>query len=103
MDIELLVAPGCPNAQGASDRLRQVLDDMGLNDVTFARRVITDQAEAESAGFTGSPTFLVNGRDPFTEPGRVPGLACRMYRTPDGLAGAPAADQLRMAPTRALL
>ena len=102
MDIELLVVPGCPNTQGATDRLRQVLDAMGLNGVTFARRVITDQAEAESAGFTGSPTFLINGRDPFAEPGQTPGLTCRMYRTPNGLAGNPTTDQLRQALTTAL-
>ncbi|MFC8261184.1 hypothetical protein ACFUNF_27160 [Streptomyces sp. NPDC057291] len=39
--------------------------------------------------FTGSPTFLLNGRDPFAEPGRPAGLTCRVYRAPDGLRGLP--------------
>jgi hypothetical protein len=44
--------------------------------------VIADQAEAESAGFTGSPTFLVDGHDAFAEHGRSPGLACRVPEAP---------------------
>jgi hypothetical protein len=102
MNIELLVVPDCPNAQPAADRLRQVLDGMGRSDVTSTTRVIADQAEAESAGFTGSPTYLIDGRDPFAEPGRAPGLTCRVYPTPDGLAGMPTPDQLRQALTSAL-
>jgi hypothetical protein len=97
MDIELLVVPDCPNTQPATGLLRQVLDDLGLHDVTVTTRVIADQGEAEAAGFTGSPTFLINGRDPFAEPGRTPGLSCRVYRTSNGLSGTPAADQLRQA------
>nr|WP_238426878.1 hypothetical protein [Streptomyces adustus] len=60
-------------------------------------RVVSDQAEAERIGFTGSPTIWIGGRDPFAEAGRAPGLACRVYRTPDGLAGAPELDELRQA------
>ncbi|WP_329319961.1 hypothetical protein [Streptomyces sp. NBC_01262] len=101
MDIELLVVPECPNAEPATGRLRQALDDAGLHDLSFTTRVITDQARAESAGFIGSPTFLINGRDPFAEPGRAPGLTCRLYRTPAGLGGTPGADQLRQALTSA--
>jgi hypothetical protein len=38
----------------------------------------------------GSPTLLVNGQDPFAEPGMVPAVACRLYRGEDGrLDGAP--------------
>ncbi|MEU3552403.1 hypothetical protein [Streptomyces longwoodensis] len=59
--------------------------------------MVGDQAEAERSGFTGSPTILMNGRDPFAEPGAVPSLACRIYRTPTGPAGAPGLDQLRQA------
>jgi len=31
----------------------------------------------------------------FAEPGAGVGLSCRIYRTPEGLAGAPTVDQLR--------
>jgi hypothetical protein len=38
----------------------------------------------------GSPTLLVNGKDPFGPPDASPAIACRMYRGEDGrLEGAP--------------
>lgn len=88
---------GCPHQQLAEERLRQALDGAGLPGETFTTRVIADQAEAERSGFTGSPTILIAGRDPFTEPDSSPSVACRIYRTPHGLAGAPETDQLREA------
>ncbi|MEU3654428.1 hypothetical protein AB0E67_16650 [Streptomyces sp. NPDC032161] len=99
MDIEILVVPDCPNTGPAAELLRQVLDGMGLHDTGFSTRVIADRAEAEAVAFTGSPTFLIDGRDPFAEPGRTPGLACRLYRDPDGSgpSGLPGADRLRRA------
>ncbi|MEK2479279.1 hypothetical protein [Streptomyces noursei] len=97
MEIEVLVVPDCPNEKSAAEGLRRALDDIGLGDTAFTTRVITDQAEAEQSGFTGSPTILVDGRDPFAEPGRVAGLTCRAYRTPEGLAGVPGLDELRQA------
>ncbi|SDL33273.1 hypothetical protein SAMN05421806_12821 [Streptomyces indicus] len=89
--------PDCPNEKVAADRLRQALDDVGLRAVGFTVRVVADHAEAERIGFTGSPTIRIGGSDPFAEEGRAPGLACRVYRTPDGLAGAPALGDLRRA------
>lgn len=46
--------------------------------------------------------FLINGRDPFAEPGTTPSLSGRIYRTPRGPAGAPSLDQLRQAPQKAV-
>lgn len=97
MEIELVVVADCPNEKTAAERLRQALDDIGLHSTGFTLRVISDQAEAERNGFTGSPTILIDGRDPFAEPGRRPGLACRLYWTPDGPDRAPGAGQLRQA------
>jgi type IV secretory pathway TraG/TraD family ATPase VirD4 len=50
--------------------------------------------DAERLGFIGSPTVLVDGSDPFATPGAPIGLACRVYVTPEGLAGSPTLDQL---------
>ncbi|MGW3353420.1 hypothetical protein ACWDA3_59915 [Nonomuraea rubra] len=86
VEIELLVVPDCPNQQLAAERLRQTLGEAGLHATGFTTRMIADQAEAERTGFTGSPTILLDGRDPFAEPGATPSLACRLYRTPDGPA-----------------
>ncbi|GEC05647.1 hypothetical protein SSP24_33020 [Streptomyces spinoverrucosus] len=97
MEIELWVVPDCPNQQLAEEQLRQALDDAGLPTTGFTTRVIADETEAERSGFTGSPTILINGHDPFAEPDATPSLTCRLYRTPDGLARAPDADLLRHA------
>ncbi|MFE9880153.1 hypothetical protein [Streptomyces mirabilis] len=102
MKIELLVIPGCPNAEPASDLVQQALDELGLNRMTFTTRIIADPDEAARAGFTGSPAFLIDGRDPFAEPGQAPGLTCRIYRTPHGPAGVPGVNQLRQALADAL-
>ncbi|RLU90570.1 hypothetical protein CTZ27_21575 [Streptomyces griseocarneus] len=97
MEIEVLVVPDCPHRQLAEHRVRQALDAAGLSATGYTTRVIAEQAEAERSGFTGSPTILIDGRDPFAQPGAVPSLACRIYRTPDGPAGAPGVDELRRA------
>ncbi|RFC76530.1 hypothetical protein [Streptomyces sp. AcE210] len=101
MDIEILVVPECPNATPAAEQLQQAPNGLGLSSTTFSTRVISDQAEAERAGFMGSSTFVVNGRDPFAEPGRPAGLTCRVYRTSEGLRGLPGLLQLRAALARA--
>ena len=50
--------------------------------------------DAEATGFLGSPTVRIDGTDPFAEPGARVGLACRLFRTSAGLAGAPTVEQL---------
>jgi hypothetical protein len=53
--------------------------------------------DAELLRFIGSPTILVDGQDPFAGAEAAFGLTCRVYRTPEGLAGSPTPDQLRAA------
>ncbi|MGW1848179.1 DF family (seleno)protein [Streptomyces sp. NPDC001966] len=102
MKIELLIVPGCPNSEPAADQIRQMIGELGLHDAAFQTRTITDHAAAEAAGFTGSPTILIDGQDPFAELGREAGVTCRLYQTPHGPAGIPTADQLRQALSNAL-
>lgn len=45
--------------------------------------------------------MLVDGIDPFADERTHVGLACRMFRTPAGIAGSPTVEQLREAGTRA--
>jgi hypothetical protein len=101
MDVELLVVPDCPNESIAAAMLRTALDDVGLPSSTFRTTVIDTQQRAEQRGFTGSPTILIGGLDPFVEPGRAPALACRIYRTETGPAGVPSLVELRRALKRA--
>lgn len=96
MTVTLLYFPGCPNWQAADTNLRAALEEAGA-DVAVRRQVVDTVEDAERHGFLGSPTILIDGRDPFAEPGAVPGLSCRVYRTVAGVAGAPTVAQLRTA------
>ncbi|MCU1606716.1 MAG: hypothetical protein JWP46_3181 [Modestobacter sp.] len=92
--MTLLYFDGCPNWQEADTRVRQALREVGSpEDVLTLRRVQTPE-QAELLSFRGSPTVLVNGEDPFAEPAAPVRLACRVYRTADGLTGAPSVDEL---------
>jgi hypothetical protein len=68
-----------------------------MPDVAVTVSVISSRADAEHRGFSGSPTILINGAEPFAEPARAPAVACRVYRTPAGLRGVPDAAALRAA------
>jgi hypothetical protein len=102
MRVELLVVPDCPNRPVAVARLRQALDAAGPRDTGIDTRTVTSLAEAQRIGFAGSPIILIDGRDPFADPDRVPGLSCRLYRTASGLAGTPDVDELSAAVARAV-
>jgi hypothetical protein len=94
MELTVLAVPGCPNAPELERRLATAL--AGRPGVTVTRQVIASAAEAARWGMHGSPTLLINGHDPFAEPGAAPALACRLYRGEDGrLAGAPTTAALR--------
>ena len=68
MDLTVLAVPDYPNVMLLEERLAQVLE--GRRDVTVSRQVIADQDEAARRGMPGSPTILVDGIDPFAEPGQ---------------------------------
>ena len=101
VDVELLLVPDCPNAQAAQQLLRSSLRAAGLASTPIRVSVLASQRSAEQREFIGSPTILINGRDPFAEPGRPPALACRVYPGPAGPSGLPPAEQLRAAITAA--
>ncbi|HSR84299.1 MAG TPA: alkylmercury lyase family protein [Streptosporangiaceae bacterium] len=93
MDLTVLGVPDCPNAPVLADRLAAVLDDRP--GVSVSRQVISDEREAARWGMHGSPTLLIDGVDPFAEPGQATTLSCRLYRDENGqLSGAPSLEQL---------
>lgn len=102
MDVELLVVPDCPNEGSAYDLTLAALAELDVS-ASVTTTVIESDEQAHARGFTGSPTFLINGRDPFAEPGAGVGVACRVYRTPDGLAGVPTREELHEELRRAAL
>jgi Alkylmercury lyase len=96
MQLTVLTMADCPNAPVLDDRLAAVLD--GRPGVSVAHEVIRDESEAARWGMHGSPTLLIDGANPFAEPGQPPSMSRRLYRDDDGQpAGAPSAAQLRQA------
>ena len=96
MRIDVLVVPDCPNGPVVIERLAQALG--GRADVQVATRVIDTIEQADRWGMHGSPTVLIDGRDPFARPGTTASVSCRLYRDEGGRAqGAPSLTRLRQA------
>ena len=95
--IELLHIADCPNSGQTLHRLQQAVDNtMPIG--TPIKSILIDSAEtAGQLLFAGSPTILVDGVDLFPTDGRTSDLACRIYLTPKGLAGAPTQQQIEAA------
>lgn len=94
MKVELLYFDGCPNWTVADERLNEAARLVSRDDLTVQRRTVNTEQDAIAVGFAGSPTILIDGRDPFATGDEQVGLACRVYSTPHGLAGSPSVEQL---------
>jgi hypothetical protein len=92
--VTLRYFDGCPNWLMADAHLREALDATGHVDVAVDHEKVETAEAAERLGFSGSPTVLIDGYDPFATPGAPVGLACRIYRTPQGMRGSPTVEQL---------
>ena len=96
MRLTVLAVRDCPGAPVLNDRLAAVLN--GRAGVSVSQQVISDEGEAARLGMYGSPTLLIDGMDPFAEPGQPASVSCRLYRDESGqLSGAPSVGQLREA------
>ena len=93
VDITLLYFEDCPNWEQIVGHLDVLASE--IPDLTVTRRLVTTDQEAREVGFHGSPSILVEGVDAFGPRDAPVGLSCRVYQTPDGLAGSPTLQQLR--------
>jgi hypothetical protein len=92
VDIDLLYIADCPNRRLARRHLEVALARTELA-VAIRECEVTSAEEATRLGMRGSPTILIDGRDPFT--GRGPtAVSCRLYRTEAGLSGAPTVNEI---------
>jgi hypothetical protein len=100
--IEVLHLAGCPNYPKALALVERVRAELGI-DAEVHTTLIADQAAAERAGFAGSPTIRVDGRDvePDAEPAIEITCACRLYRHEHHFAGQPEERWVREALLRA--
>jgi hypothetical protein len=95
MEVRILYVEDCPNVGLAEQRVRDLA--AGDPEVRVARQRVADPADAAAAGLHGSPTILIDGVDPFAEPGTEASWACRVFVSADGVQGAPSTEQLREA------
>lgn len=101
MNVELLVVPDCPNEAFALDAVREAARQAEITDLQVTVTVIDTEQAAVVRQFIGSPSFLVNGLDPFIVAAGPAGVSCRIYATPHGLSGVPDSAALRDALLRA--
>lgn len=101
--VELLWFEECPSWERALADLREAMAEAGLDPGGVVLRRVETQEEAERVGFLGSPTIRVNGADVEAPAERGPaGLACRVYRRPDGrVSPLPDPEDVRAALDRA--
>ncbi len=94
VDVVVLHIDDCPNWIEAGRRLTAALGATGHedDDVTFV--LVENPVRAEQMHFAGSPTILVDGLDLFPDGVPTNDFACRVYRTPSGLAGLPTTTQM---------
>ncbi|WP_136708043.1 hypothetical protein [Agromyces sp. H66] len=97
MKVQVLHIDECTNWEETRARMRQALDGIGFADVPVDCVLIRTERDAVRSGFAGSPTIAVDGEDLFPSDGRSTDLACRVYLTETGLAGAPTRTQLERA------
>ncbi|WP_019872935.1 alkylmercury lyase family protein [Sporichthya polymorpha] len=94
MLITILSVPECPNVAILAERVQQVSGQVLGPDAVV---VVEDEKQAEAWAMPGSPTLLLNGRDPF-EATVGASVSCRLYLGATGRpSGAPDLDRLRLA------
>jgi hypothetical protein len=90
--VEVLYIKGCPHWQDPARLARSVDEELGTAGAEVSATLIRTPEQAAELGFTGSPTILVAGRNPFPAPrsGHSPAACSR----PPGPAGLPDRDEL---------
>lgn len=92
MRIELLYFEGCPGFSTTLKAIERVAAEAELE----AEVVPIDVGDGSHPGFSGSPTVLVDGEDPFPA-AHVDTPSCRLYETPEGPRNSPTDAMLRTA------
>ena len=94
MKIRVLYFEGCPNHEPTVERLRQIVDETGIEaDIEIVE--VRGPDEATELRFLGSPTVQIDGHD--IEPGAESrsdyAMCCRMY----GSSGVPSRTMIESA------
>jgi hypothetical protein len=93
MEIDVLYVPDCPNLDLLRGRLLEALARTGV-DAAVRETEVSSEESAHALGMHGSPTLLINGRDPFAGGDEATSVSCRLYRTDGLIQGAPTVSEL---------
>ena len=98
MRVSFLFYEDCPSHDLALERLREVLDEKGL-DANVEVVKVESEEQAQELRFVGSPTILLNGQDIAPPlPDSHYALTCRAYRLEDSrISPLPSSDTIRQA------
>lgn len=94
MEVEIHYFDDCPGWRTAHSNVWAAMQEVGRAEQPISLVEVTTHEQAMAMGFRGSPTILVDGKDAFPATDAPVGLACRLYRTPDGTASSPTVEQL---------
>jgi hypothetical protein len=94
VQVTILYFDGCPHWRTAEARVREAVARLGRSDVVITRQRVLTGEQSDELPFRGSPTVLVDGRDPFPAPPLPSGLSCRVWLPDAGFGGAPTVEQL---------
>lgn len=89
--VQIIYFDGCPHWQTALHRLKVALEQVGPH-ISIQVQLVTNEIDAKEHHMAGSPTILIDGRDPF--PGGGPAWGCRLYPGEGGMEGSPSLSDL---------
>jgi hypothetical protein len=89
--VVLVYFEGCPHWQTALGRLEAAVQQVDVG-IAVHLQLVTNEEEARTCLMAGSPTILVDGRDPF--PGGGAAWGCRLYEGENGPSGSPSVAEL---------
>jgi hypothetical protein len=94
MKIDVLYFQGCPNHEPTIQRVRQVINRLGVT-ADIREVELTRNDDAAAMKFVGSPTVLIDGRDidPAQRTESKTGFGCRLY----GGTGVPPIEMIEQA------
>ena len=93
MHIDILHVSHCPHLEDARAHVHEAVTAAGVR-ATVEEREIATSDDARRRGMHGSPTILLDGRDPFATDADGGSLSCRLYEVDGKLAGAPSIPQI---------
>jgi hypothetical protein len=98
MRIDFYYFEDCPSHEPALQRLRQVMEEEGVEAEVRVARVDSEE-RARELRFVGSPTIRVDGEDVTPPPEGAPyRLTCRVFELEDGrVSPLPSAERIRKA------